>query len=89
MRIAPHRTSPFFALIVIADLADQDCLVTLDALRRRSPRSWVIVATPNCDDHACNVIHRHGGDACISLPVDLDDLVARLDSFQSRARPSF
>ena len=84
-----QRQSFFFALIVIADLTDQDCLMTLDALRRRSPRSWMIVAAPNCDAHACNVIHRHGGDACISLPIDLDDLIARLDAFQLRARPSF
>ena len=108
MRIAPHRTSPFPALLLEpneanaaelasrlqaagfeiriegvagsalqADLADQDCFVTLNALRQRSPRSWMIVATPNCDDHACNVIRRHGGDACLSLPVDLDDLIAR------------
>jgi DNA-binding response OmpR family regulator len=84
-----QRQSFFFALIVIADLADQDCLATLDAFRRRSPRSWMIVATPDCDDQACNLIHRHGGDACISLPVDSDDLISRLDAFQSRARPSF
>lgn len=79
----------FFALIVIADLADQECLLTLGALRRRSPRSWMIVATPDCDAHACTVIHRHGGDACISLPIDIDDLTARLNAFQLRARPSF
>jgi two-component system, OmpR family, response regulator len=83
------RQSFFSALIVVIDLADEDCLVTLDALRRRSPRSWMIVATCNCDTHACNVIHRHGGDACISLPIDLNDLIARLDAFQLRARPSF
>jgi DNA-binding response OmpR family regulator len=84
-----QRQSFFFALIVIAALTDKDCLVTLDALRRRSPRSWMIVATPNCDAQALNLIHRHGGDACISLPIDLDDLIARLDAFQLRARPSF
>lgn len=84
-----QRQSFFFALIVIADLADKNCIETLDALRRRSPRSWMIVATPNCDDQACNLIRRHGGDACLSLPIDLDDLIARLDAFQLRARPSF
>jgi len=84
-----QRQSFFFALIVVADLSDQGSLVTLDALRRRSPRSWMIVATPNCDAQACNLIHRHGGDACTTLPIDLDDLIARLDAFQLRARPSF
>lgn len=84
-----QRQSFFSALIVIADLTDPDCLATLDALRRRSPRSWIIVAASNCDAQACNVVHRHGGDACISLPIDPDDLIARLDAFQLRARPSF
>jgi DNA-binding response OmpR family regulator len=84
-----QRQSFFFALIVVADLDDKDCLATLDTLRRRSPRSWLIVATSDCDADACNVIHRHGGDACISLPIDLDALIARLDAFQLRARPSF
>jgi len=40
----------------IADLADKDCLVTLDA--------------------------------GISSPIDVDDLIARLDALQLRARPS-
>jgi DNA-binding response OmpR family regulator len=84
-----QRQSFFSVLIVIAELSDKDCLVTLDALRRQSPRSWMIVATSDCDDQACNVIHRHGGDACISVPIDPDDLIARLDAFQLRARPSF
>jgi DNA-binding response OmpR family regulator len=84
-----QRQSFFSALVVIADLGDKDCLVTLDALRRRSPRSWMIVAAPNCDTQACNLIHRHGGDACVSVPIDLGDLIARLEAFQLRARPSF
>ena len=84
-----QRQSFFFALIVIADLAEKDCLVALDALRQRSPRSWMIVATSSCDDHACTLIHRHGGDTCLSVPIDPDDLIARLDAFQLRARPSF
>jgi DNA-binding response OmpR family regulator len=83
-----QRQSFFSVLIVIADLGDPDCLVTLDALRRQSPRSWMIVAASDCDAHACNVIHRHGGDACVSVPIELDDLIARLNAFQLRARPS-
>lgn len=62
-----QRQSFFFALIVVADLGDKDCLATLDSLRRRSPRSWMIVATSDCDADACNAIDRHGGDACVQL----------------------
>jgi hypothetical protein len=89
MRIAPHRTSPFRALLLEPNEANAVELASRHILRRRSPRSWMIVATCNCDADACDVIHRHGGDACLSLPIDLDDLIARLNAFQLRARPSF
>ena len=79
----------FFALIVVADLTNMDCLMTLETLRRRAPRSWMIVAAPDCDVHACNHIYRHGGDACVAMPISLDDLVHRLDAFCKCTRPSF
>jgi BarA-like signal transduction histidine kinase len=52
-------------------------------------RSWMIVAAPCCDVHACKLIHRCGGDACISLPISPEDLIDRLDAFRIRARPTF
>jgi DNA-binding response OmpR family regulator len=79
----------FFALIVVADLTDPACLRTLSTLRQRAPRSWMIVATTVCDAHACDLIHRHGGDACVVLTASLEDLVGRLNAFHVRARPSF
>ena len=39
-----QRQSFFFALIVVADLTDENCLAALDKLRRQAPRSWMIVA---------------------------------------------
>jgi DNA-binding response OmpR family regulator len=83
------RKSFFFAVVVVADLRDQNCLVTLEALRRKTPRSWMIVAAPRCDMRTCDLIHRHGGDACVAMPISVDDLINRLDAFQRRARPSF
>lgn len=79
----------FFALIVVADFTHQDCLVMLERLRRRAPRSWMIVAAPECDVPTCDLIHRHGGDACVALPIAMDDLTHRLHAFQRRARPAF
>lgn len=79
----------FFALIVVADLTDQACLMTLAMLRRRAPRSWMIVVAPDCGVQACNLVHRYGGDACVALPISPEDLIDRLDAFQMRARPSF
>lgn len=83
------RESYFFALILVADIADQDCLATIETLRRKAPRSWMIVATPDDDVDACKRVYRCGGDACVALPVSLDDLISRLDAFQLRSRPSF
>jgi len=79
----------FFALIVIAELTNKDCLATLEGLRRRAPRSWMIVAAPDCDMDTCSVIHRYGGDACVALPISTEDLIRRLDAFHRRARPAF
>lgn len=79
----------FFALVVAADLTNKKGLVTLQTLRRKARKSWLIVAAPQCDAHTCHLIHREGGDACVSLPIAAADLIARLDAFQSRERPSF
>jgi len=83
------RESFFFALVVVADLADEDCLAALETLRRKAPRSWMIVAAPDDAADACDVVYRRGGDACVALPISLDDLISRLDAFQLRSRPSF
>lgn len=83
------RKTSFFALIVVADLTNEQCLATLRSLRRGAPRSWMIVAVPRCDVCACKLIHRCGGDACIAEPMSLQDLVHRLNAFQLCDRPGF
>jgi len=62
----------FATLIVIADLDDKACLAWLDDLRRTASRSWMIVVSPRCDTKTCNLIYRHGGDACVTAPVSID-----------------
>ncbi len=79
----------FATLIVIADLDDQACLDCLEDLRRIASRSWMIVVSPRCDTKTCNLIYRHGGDACVTAPVSIDDLTKRLTAFQSRSRPLY
>jgi len=79
----------FATLIVIADLDDSSCLDWLDDLRRKAARSWMIVISPRCDTKTCSLIYRHGGDACMTAPVSIDDLTGRLTAFQLRARPVF
>ncbi len=86
---AAIRGAYFATLIVIANLDDKACLDWLDDLRRAAARSWMIVVSPRCDAKACNLIYRHGGDACVTAPVSVDELTRRLTAFQSRARPLY
>jgi DNA-binding response OmpR family regulator len=81
--------SHFATLIVIADVDDKACLDWLDDLRRTASRSWMIVVSPRCDTKTCNLIYRHGGDACVTAPVSIDDLTQRLAAFQLRSRPLY
>ena len=79
----------FATLIVIANLDDEACLDWLDDLRRAAPRSWMIVVSPRCDVKTCHLIYRHGGDACVTSPLSVGELTARLAAFQLRARPLY
>jgi DNA-binding response OmpR family regulator len=49
----------------------------------------MIVVSPRCDAKTCNLIYRHGGDACVTAPVSIDELTMRLTAFQSRSRPPY
>jgi DNA-binding response OmpR family regulator len=81
------KNAYFATLIVTADLDNKDCLDWLDDLRRAATRVWMIVISPRCDSKTCNLIYRHGGDACLTAPASIDDLARRLTALQSRARP--
>jgi DNA-binding response OmpR family regulator len=86
---AAIKDAYFATLIVIADLDDKACLNWLDEMRRDAARSWMIVVCPRCDAKTCNLIYRHGGDACVTAPVSVNELTTRLAAFQSRARPLY
>lgn len=86
---AAINSAHFATLIVIAKLDDKACLECLDNLRRASARSWMIVVSPRCDATTCNLIYRHGGDACLTTPVSIDELTTRLTALQSRSRPLY
>jgi DNA-binding response OmpR family regulator len=86
---AAMRDAHFATLIVFADLDDNACLDWLDDLRRAAARCWLIVISSLCDAKSCDLIYRHGGDACVTRPVSLDELTLRLTAFQSRSRPLY
>ncbi|HKE97102.1 MAG TPA: hypothetical protein VKB34_22525 [Povalibacter sp.] len=83
------RKTFYFALLVMADLADPDTPAALQRLRGRARRTWMIVAASSCDVPVCALIHRCGGDACITLPISVDELLERFAALRARTRPSF
>jgi DNA-binding response OmpR family regulator len=87
--LAAMEHTHFATLILVVDIGDPASLGWLDVLRRRAARSWIIVVSPHCDPKTCNLIYRHGGDACIVAPLSFHELIERLTAFQSRARPVF
>jgi DNA-binding response OmpR family regulator len=87
--LAAIKGDHYATLIVAADLDDKGCLDWLDDLRRASARIWMIVVTPRCDTKTCELIYRHGGDACMTAPAAIDDLTGRLAAFQLRGRPLY
>jgi len=87
--LAAIKNEYFATLIVIADLDEKGCLDWLDDLRRAATRVWMIVISSRCDTKSCNLIYRHGGDACLTAPASIDDLTMRLTAFQLRARPLY
>lgn len=84
--LASVREIYFRSVIVAADLCNRDCLAFLDALRRAAPRSWLIAAIPLIDQALEDLAHRHGVDALMQMPLDVDDLSRRLAQLHVRAR---
>jgi DNA-binding response OmpR family regulator len=81
------RKTYFRVVFVVADLANEDCLRFLDAMRLGAPTSWLIVSNAHLDSALRRAVYRHGGDALLETPVDICDLVERISGFQSRSRP--
>lgn len=79
----------FVAVVVAADLDDDDCLARLVEFREKAAHTWMIVVAPRCDEETRDLIFRHGGDACIAAPASAADLITRLEAFRLRWRPSF
>ncbi len=77
----------FRVVFVGADLASEDCLRFLDAMRLAAPTSWLIVSNARVDSALRRAVYRHGGDALLETPVNVCDLVERISGFQARSRP--
>ena len=64
--------------------SDMDCVSTL---RRRAPRSWIILISSSAAVDVRSLTAQCGADALVATPLSIDDLTARLAAFARRARP--
>jgi DNA-binding response OmpR family regulator len=80
-------TQYFRSVIVVAALDDPECLRCLRALSRSTPQSWLIVISSDDDGPALDLVHRCGGDALLTAPFAVRELVSRLAALSMRARP--
>jgi len=74
------------AMVVVADLLDQQHLVGLRQLREAAPQTWIIAVATNTEFETCQVVFRHGGDACLPKPFQFSDLLLRLESWSHLER---
>jgi DNA-binding response OmpR family regulator len=79
----------FPVVVVVADLAVEDCARFLAAVHRATPRSWLVVANACVDEVLRKLVYRLGGDALIETPVDVLRLAERIALMQVRSRPLY
>ena len=77
----------FRVLVVAADAGNRDSLRFLHTLRRAAPRSWLVVMNPKIDRITEALLRRHGADAVVRAPVDIEELARRISLLQVRLRP--
>jgi DNA-binding response OmpR family regulator len=97
VRVAPNAVKAlefaehahFRVIVVMANLADKDCLRFLESMHRATPRSWIIVANGTVDRALTILAYGHGADAVVEVPLDPRDVAERIRCFQSTSRPSY
>jgi DNA-binding response OmpR family regulator len=81
------RACYYGSMVFVGDpsrLADLRCIAEL---RRKKPRTWIIMisSSPPCDTR--ELFSRYGIDAVLVRPWSTNDLVFRLLAFSRRSRP--
>jgi DNA-binding response OmpR family regulator len=81
------RAQYFGAIVVVAVLDDAECRDCLHTIRRRAPRSWLVIINSTDDSSAKQLFRQCGGDALVRAPFTFEDLATRLVNLSRRERP--
>ena len=84
---AALRESHYGSIVLAADLWHREDRAELLALRRRAPRTWIIVIARQLFPHAGRMAFRWGADSTLEPPWTMEELAERLSAFSHRSRP--
>ena len=85
--LAAMRVHPYRSMIFLGDLSDLEDVRCIAELRKRAPRTWIILISSTALHDARELHLRYGVDAQIVTPFSMEDLVSRLMAFSRHSRP--
>jgi DNA-binding response OmpR family regulator len=85
--LAAMRAHHYRSIIFIGKLGDPEDARCLAELRKRAPRTWIIMISSIALRDARELYLRQGIDAQIVTPFSMEDLVSRLMAFSRHPRP--
>lgn len=83
-------TQVFSCIVISADLSSEDCVHCLQTIRRKAPRTWMVVVAPEVTEAVESQLHRLGVDASLSIgEYTSAGLIRRPEALAIQRRPDF
>jgi DNA-binding response OmpR family regulator len=86
--LAAVAAQHYWSIILLGDLSDPDDVQCIAELRRRAPRTWILMISSTELRDRRTLYLGHGVDAQIVTPFSMEDLVSRLMAFSRHSRPA-
>lgn len=81
------RAQHYRSMIFIGDVSELEDVQCIAELRKRAPRTWIIMISSTELHDARELYLRYGVDAQIVTPFSMGDLLSRLMAFSRHSRP--
>ena len=85
--LAAVRAQHYRSMLFLGDVSDPEDVRCLAELRKRAPRTWIILISSTELLEAEELYMRYGVDAQMIAPFSMWDLVSRLMAFARHSRP--
>jgi DNA-binding response OmpR family regulator len=85
--LAALRARYYGAIVFAGDPGNPADLLCIAALRRRVPRTWLVMVSSSMPHDSRELVLRYGVDVLLVAPFSIEDLASRLSAFSLRSRP--